>query len=340
MRTSRPVAPRAKRALVTGGLGFIGSSLVLSLLEAGFDVTVVDPCIEGCGGNPENLGKWIRHVRCLPFDIGHTEMLREAIRSAEVIFNLAGELRHHHSMLDPKRDLDINVGSQLLFLRACVQWNPGVRVIYAGTRQVYGVTGGLPVDERHSIEPVDFNGVHKQAASSYHVLLGRQGLLDTCVLHLSNVYGPRMSLEVAGQGFLSTFVRRLREGRTLRVYGDGRQIRDPIYVDDAVEAFLLAAGSQTVPSRIYNLGGPDALTLLEIATIASTAAGAPPPELCPFPPEQLRIDIGDYQADTRRIRSELRWFARSSFQEGISLTLQAYGIAPAWMPETSMRRGV
>jgi nucleoside-diphosphate-sugar epimerase len=325
--------------LVTGGLGFIGSNLVLSLLEAGSDVTVVDPCIPGCGGNPENLGNWIRHVRWLPFDIGHTEILATAIRSSEVIFNLAGEIRHHHSMLDPRRDLDLNVRSQLMFLQACVRWNPGVRVIYAGTRQVYGVTGRLPVDEGYPVEPVDFNGVHKQAAAAYHLLLSRQGLLDACVLHLSNVYGPRMALEVAGQGFLSTFVRRLREGKPLRVYGDGRQVRDPIYVDDAVEAFLLAARSCTLPSRIYNLGGPAALTLLEIATIASTAADAPPPELCPFPPEQLLIDIGDYQADTRRIRSELGWLAQTSFREGILLTLQAYGITTTQIPEGSLCSG-
>jgi nucleoside-diphosphate-sugar epimerase len=308
-------------------MGFLGSNLVLSLLEAGAEVTIVDPCMPGCGGNPDNLGKSVRHVRWLPVDMGESEILGDAIRSADVIFNLAGEIRHHQSMLDPERDLEINVRSQLRFLQACARWNPGVRVVYAGTRQVYGVARRLPVDENHPIEPVDFNGVHKNSADSYHLLLSRQGRLDACVLRLTNVYGPRMALDVPGQGFLGAFVRRLRDGRPLKVYGDGRQIRDPIYADDVVEAFRMAAQCRTAPSRIYNLGGPNALSLFEIASIASAAADAPPPELCPFPDEQRQIDIGDYQADTTRIRSELGWRPRHTFRQGIALTLQSYGIA-------------
>lgn len=326
MRTPVEILQNAK-VVVTGGLGFIGSNLVLSLLKQGASVTVIDPCIAGCGGNPRNLGNELSRVEWLPFDIGHTDVLEGTIRSASVVFNLAGEIRHQHSMMDPKRDMDLNARSQLLFLQACARWNPGIRIVYAGTRQVYGVPKYLPVDEDHPIDPVDFNGVHKHAASSYHLLLSRQGIIDACVLHLSNVYGPRMALDVPGQGFLGAFMRCLRDGIPIAVFGNGRQVRDPIYVDDAVDAFLLAAKAPRLPSRIYNLGGPVALTLFDIASYASAVAGGPPPRLRAFPEEQQQIDIGDYRANSARIRSELGWLPRISFEEGIRRTLDSYGLA-------------
>ena len=320
---------RNTNVLVTGGMGFIGSNLVAALLRQGARVTIVDPCISGCGGDPRNLGEDIHQVEWLPFDIGHTSVIEEAIRSAQVIFNLAGEIRHQHSMVDPLRDLTINTRSQLLFLQRCAQLNPGVRIVYAGTRQVYGSPRYLPVDEDHPVAPLDFNGVHKQAAASYHQLLSRQGLLDACVLHLSNVDGPRMALDVPGQGFLMTFARCLRDGRTIEVFGSGKQLRDPLYVDDAIEAFLLAGSTARLPSRTYNLGGPGTLSLWEIATLATELAGAPPPRLRPFPEEHLQIDIGDYATDCSRIGMELGWRPRINFDEGMRRTLECLNITTA-----------
>jgi len=221
----------------------------------------------------------------------------------------------------------LNARSQLLFLQACARWNPGIRIVYAGTRQVYGVPKYLPVDEDHPIDPVDFNGVHKHAASSYHLLLSKLGIIDACVLRLSNVYGPRMALDVPGQGFLGTFMRCLRDGIPIAVFGNGRQVRDPIYVDDAVDTFLLAAKAPHLPSRIYNLGGPAALTLFDIASHASAVAGGVPPLLRAFPKEQQQIDIGDYRSNSARIHTELGWLPRISFEEGIRRTLDSYGLA-------------
>jgi nucleoside-diphosphate-sugar epimerase len=328
-----PESLKNARAIVTGGLGFIGSNLVLALLQEGAEVTVIDPCISGCGGNPNNLGDRLDRVDWLLCDIGHPEVLEGAIREADIVFNLAGEIRHQHSMVDPERDLDLNARSQLQFLQACARWNPGIRVIYAGTRQVYGVPRYLPVDENHPVDPVDFNGVHKQTAAAYHQLLSRHGMIDACVLHLSNVYGPRMAVDVPGQGFLGAFVSCLRDGSTITVFGNGRQLRDPIYVDDAVNAFLLAAKAPRLTSRVYNLGGPVALTLFDIASKASVAAGGACPRLRPFPEEQQQIDIGDYHANTARIRLELGWVPGVNFDAGIRRTLDAYGLVAATMAE-------
>lgn len=314
------------RVVVTGGLGFIGSNLVLALLRLGARVTVVDPCVPGCGGNPENLGEDLKRVEWLPLDMDQVDLLEDTIRSAQIVFNLAGEIRHQQSMLDPLRDLNLNARSQLLFVHACARWNPGVRIVYAGSRQVYGVPQYLPVDEDHPVVPVDFNGIHKQAAASYHLLLSRLGSLDACILRLTNVYGSRMAIDVPGQGFMGAFIRCLRDGIGLTVFGDGTQVRDPLHVDDAVAAFLLAGTIPHLPARVYNLGGPDVLSLLEIASRAAALCGAPQPGLRAFPPDHRLIDIGDYWANSARIQADLGWRAGVRFEDGLRDTLNSYGL--------------
>ena len=320
-------AIRGTPVIVTGGLGFIGSNLALRLAAEGACVTVIDPCIEGCGGSAANLAGAATAIDVLPIDLADVEKLHkaeQAIREARIIFNLAGEISHIHSMEKPERDLALNAVSQLHFLQAVTRWNPGVRVVYAGTRQVYGAPEYLPVDEGHPINPVDFNGVHKYAATMYHLMLSRNGLLDACVLRLTNVYGPRMSLDVPGQGFLSTYLRCLSRGEKLEVFGDGSQLRDPMFVDDAVDAFLLMGSVIQLPSRSYNVGGPEALSLLEIARQASAAAGVGEPSLRPFPDDRKAIDIDSYRADSSRIGRELAWEPKVFFADGIGRTLAHY----------------
>src|ERR1035441_3470707 len=164
----------------------------------------------------------------------------------------------------------------------------------AGTRQVYGVPQSLPVDENHPVRPVDFNGVHKFAGTMYHLMFARMGLLDAAVLRLSNVYGPRMALGIPCQGFLSTFVGRVMLGETLEVFGDGSQLRDPLYVDDAVGAFLAVGAAMSLNSMTYNVGGPQPLSLMAIAETAAQLTGRSAVALRPFPKERKQIDIGSY----------------------------------------------
>lgn len=316
---------RDKKVLITGGLGFIGSNLAIRLVEAGAQVAIVDSSVPGCGANLYNIEPVRQRVQLFPHPICEPEWFSDRLRSTDVVFNLAGEISHVHSMDFPERDMQINAVAQLQFLEACGRLARGVRIVYASTRQVYGVPKYLPVDESHPIQPIDFNGVHKYAATAYHLLYSTLGEMDAVALHLTNVYGPRMAVNVPCQGFLSTFLRRLLTGSPLEVYGDGRQVRDPIYVDDAVEAFLLAGDIPRLPSRIYNVGGPDPLTLLKIAELASCAAGGADVRTCAFPEGRKAIDIGSYYTDYNRIRGELGWAPKVGFTDGISRTLAYYG---------------
>jgi nucleoside-diphosphate-sugar epimerase len=315
---------RNKKVLVTGGLGFIGSNLAIRLVEQGARVTVVDSQVLGCGANAVNLAPVADSVDVIHADIGDFDRIRSVVRSCDLIFNLAGEISHVHSMQFPVRDLEINTLAQLRFLQGLVETAPGIRVLYAGTRQVYGVPEYLPVNEEHPVNPVDFNGVHKYAATMYHLMLYRMGLLDAVVLRLTNIYGPRMALDTPCQGFLSTYLRRVLTGHALEVFGDGRQLRDPLFVDEVVDAMLLAGGATKLASRSYNVGGPEPLPVAQIAETTSRLAGVPPPIYREFPEERKAIDIGSYHTDSTRIREQLGWKAQIRFEEGMRRTLDYY----------------
>jgi UDP-glucose 4-epimerase len=335
---------RGCKVLVTGGLGFIGSNLALRLARAGARVTVVDSAVTGCGANSHNLASARRHVRVIRADVGDAASLAGEIRGCSVIFNLAGEVSHIHSMRRPCRDAALNSTAQLRFIQECARQAPGVRVVYASTRQFYGVPRYLPVDEAHPVEPVDFNGIHKYAATAYHLLWSAMGRIDGRVLCLTNVYGPRMALNLTCQGFLGNFLRRALLRHPLEVFGDGLQLRDPVFVDDAVNAFLMAGAAPDAGSRVWNVGGPTALSLAGIASIISAAAGLPDPAHRPFPEEKRIIDIGSYVSDSTRISDELGWRPAVGFEDGVLRTLEYFErefihyLRPEdWKPECALQ---
>lgn len=322
-----------RRVLVTGGLGFLGSNLALALHRAGALVTVLDSLVSGCGGSVANLGDAAGKIRVEVADIGESAKVRPLLEETEIVFNLAAEIMHSADSRLAGRDLALNVNAQLAFLGTCAEVRPGIRVVYTSTRQVYGVPQYLPVDERHPVNPIDFNGVHKQAAAQYHLLLTRLGRLDAVVLNLTNVYGPRLALHLPGQGFLAHYVARALRGEALKIYGDGSQTRDPLFVDDAVEAILRAGCAPFGEQRLLNVGHPEVWSLRDIALVVSEIAGLPAPEFVAFPESRRSIDIGSYATDTRLSYSLLGWQATTRLPEGIRATLQHYGWRSA-APET------
>jgi UDP-glucose 4-epimerase len=312
-----------KRALVTGGLGFIGSNLAIRLVELGASVSIVDSSVTGCGANLRNVAAIRDRIQIIPLDIANAAEFQDDIRSADVIFNLAGEISHARSMRMPERDMALNVTAQLRFLDVCRRVRPGIRIVFAGTRQVYGRPLRLPVDEGHPLEPIDFNGIHKLAAAQYHLLLSNRGELDAAIIRLTNVYGPRMALRFSWQGFIAVYIRAALLGEPLLAYGDGRQLRDPVFVDDAVNAFLAAAAVTKLPSRVYNVGGAEPLPVSSIAAHFADAGGSAV-HYVPYPDGGKAIDIGSYRADWTRIFRELGWHPEVALEEGCRRTLDYY----------------
>jgi UDP-glucose 4-epimerase len=312
------------RVLITGGLGFIGSNLAHRLVGLGAEVTLVDSLIPEYGGNLYNVGEIAHDVRINIADVRDEHSMNYLVQGQDYLFNLAGQTSHMDSMRDPYTDLEINCLAQLSILEACRKHNPSIKLLYASTRQIYGKPEYLPVDERHRLYPVDVNGINKMAGEWYHILFNNVYDIKACALRLTNTYGPRMRIKDARQTFLGIWIKQLLRGEPIQVWGDGMQIRDFTYVDDCVEALLLAALDSNADGKIFNLGSDETINLRDLAELLIEINGSGSYTIIPYPADRKPIDIGDYYGDYRLIQGRLGWRPRVSLREGLSRSLAFY----------------
>ncbi len=312
-----------KRVLITGGLGFIGSNLAHRLVELGADVTVVDSLIPDYGGNLYNVEGIRDRIQINVSDVRDTHSLRHLVQGKDYLFNLAGQTSHLDSMTNPMPDLEINCQAQLSILETCRAVNPKIKIVFASTRQIYGRPTRLPVDETHPLNPVDVNGINKMAGEQYHLLYNNVYGIAATALRLTNTIGPRMRIKDARQTFLGLWVRQLLEGKPISVWG-GKQLRDFTDVEDAVDAFLMAAASPATNGQVYNLGGREVIDLGAVAKLMVELNGGGSFEIREFPPDRRAIDVGDYYADFSKIRTQLGWEPKSALRETIETTLSYF----------------
>ena len=313
-----------KNVLITGGVGFIGSSLARRLVALGARVTLADSLIPQYGGNLHNIADIRDRLTVNICDVRDRFAMEYLVQNQDYLFNLAGQTSHLDSMTDPQTDLDINASAQLSILEACRRVNGGVRLVFASTRQLYGRPDYLPVDEKHPIRPVDVNGINKLAGEGYHLLYSQVHGIRSSVLRLTNTYGPGMRVKDARQTFLGIWVRQLIGGGTIKVFGDGTQLRDFNYVDDCVEALLQAATADAAIGKVYNLGSSEVVSLKDLALLMTQLMPGSGFEVVPFPPERKAIDIGDYYSDFSLIRAELGWSPQVGLREGLVRTIEYY----------------
>jgi UDP-glucose 4-epimerase len=315
---------RGRAVMITGGLGFIGSNLARHLVAAGADVLIVDALIPDYGGNPFNIDGIEDRVRVNYVDVRDERVMDVLVRDREVIFNLAGQVSHIDSMRDPYTDMEINCRAQLSMLEACRKHNPSTKVVFAGTRQVYGRPEYLPVDERHLVRPADINGVNKAAGESYHLLYNNVFGVRACSLRLTNVYGPRQLIRHNRQGFIGWFIRLAIEDREIQVYGDGSQQRDFVFVDDAADAFMRAGASDVCNGEVFNVGGEEPVSHRELVGMLIDAAGAGSVRFVEWPEDKKRIDIGSVYSDSTKFRQTMGWRPRISLRDGLRRTIAFY----------------
>jgi UDP-glucose 4-epimerase len=310
--------------LITGGLGFIGSSLARRLVQLNSHVTLVDSLIPKYGGNLFNINDIKDQVTVNITDVRDPYAMAYLIQGQDFLFNLAGQTSHLDSMQDPRADLDINASAQLSILEACRQHNPDIKIVFASTRQLYGKPDYLPVDEAHPIRPVDVNGINKLAGEWYHLLYNNVYHIRACALRLTNTYGPGMRVKDARQTFLGIWMRNLIEGKPILVYGDGTQLRDFNFVDDVVEALLQAAISPQASGEVFNLGSKEYISLKDIAAMMVELYAGGNYEIVPFPSDLKAIDIGDYYSDYTKAQQVLGWSPQVSLRDGLRQTLEYY----------------
>jgi len=315
---------RGRRVMITGGLGFIGSNLARQLVELGADVLLVDSLITDYGGNLFNIDGIADRVRVNVADIRQQTTMNYLVQGRDVIFNLAGQVSHIDSMRDPYTDLEINCRSQLTVLEACRNHNPRVKVVFAGTRQVYGRPDSLPVDETHLVRPTDVNGINKAAGENYHLVYNNVFGVRGCSLRLTNVYGPRQLLKHSRQGFIAWFIRLAIEDQPIQIYGDGSQQRDFVYVDDAADAFLRAGASDACNGEVFNIGGDEPTCHRDLAALLVKIAGSGSVRYVDWPAEKKAIDIGSFYADSTKFKQSTGWKPTVCLEEGLRRTVAFY----------------
>ena len=313
-----------KKILITGGMGFIGSNLAQKMVNLNNQVTIVDSLIPEYGGNLRNIEGVIDNISVNLSDIRDEYSICEIVKNHDYLFNLAGQTSHMDSMQDPFTDLDINAKAQLSILEACRKNNPDIRILFASTRQIYGKPSYLPVDERHPMHPVDVNGINKIAGEQYHILYQEVYGIASSVLRLTNTYGPRMRIKDARQTFLGIWIRNLLEGKPIEVFGDGKQRRDYNYIEDVLDALLIAATEEHAIGKVYNLGGPDPISLEDTAKIMCQEIEGSNYQMIPFPEDRKAIDVGDFICDYSAFGNQFGWEPKVNFQDGIQRSIEYF----------------
>jgi UDP-glucose 4-epimerase len=310
--------------MITGGLGFIGSNLARQLVDLGAEVLLVDSLIPDSGGNLFNIAGFEDRLKVNVADVRQASTMNYLVQGREVIFNLAGQVSHIDSMRDPHTDLEINCRSQLTILEACRQHNPAAKVVYAGTRQIYGRPDRLPVDESQLVRPTDINGINKAAGEQYHLVYNNVFGIRACSLRLTNVYGPRQLIRHNRQGFIGWFIRLALEGREVQIYGDGSQVRDFVFVDDVADAFLRAGASDDVNGGVFNVGGDEPVTHRDLVKMLIEEAGRGSVRYVEWPDDKKRIDIGSFYSDSTKYARATGWRPTIGLRQGLDRTLAYY----------------
>jgi len=319
----------AKSVLITGGLGFIGSNLAIRLVEYGAKVTILDAMIPGHGGNLFNIEPVKDDVVVNFSDIRDEHSMNYIVRGKDYIFHLAGQNDHVLSLTDPYPDIDINVKGSIVLLEACRKFNPEARLVYTGTRGEYGSVAELPASEDAPINPRGIYELSSLTAQKVFKLYNDNHGISSVTLRLTNIFGERAQMQHSRFGVANWFIRLAIDGDAIQVFGDGRIVRDFVYVQDCVDAICACACTEDAYGEVLNVGDDAPSSFLELATTVVEEAGSGAWELAPFTPERAAQEPGDFCSDISKIRRLVGWQPTTPLREGVSRTIDYYRLNKA-----------
>ncbi len=312
-----------KKVLITGGAGFIGSNIAHSVAAMGAKVTVLDSMLPLYGGNMFNL-EGIDGLRFIAGDIRDEAKVKEAVEGRDYIFNLAAQVSYIDSLKEPFLDLDINCLGHLRVLEAARMYAPDAKVLFSSSRLAYGRIMTKPVDEGHPTNPVSMYGVHKLAAEKYYAIYHDAYKLHSAVIRIPNPYGPRQQMKHSKYSIVGWFIRQAMEGKDITVFGDGRQERDYLYIDDIVSAFLKTAASEKTDGEIYNIGTHETMMFVDMVDAILREVGGGRKVHVPWPANYERNETGNYVANTQKIERAVNWSASVTLADGIKRTVEYF----------------
>ncbi|MBS3151731.1 NAD-dependent epimerase/dehydratase family protein [Candidatus Woesearchaeota archaeon] len=313
-----------KEVLITGGLGFLGTNLAHRLVDLGAKITLTDAVLPQYGANQFNLDGIRDKVEINVNDIRDKSAMNQLVRDKDFIFHFAGQVAHNDSLEDPFLDLEINCSGTLTLLEACRKYNHGAKLLFSGSRLQYGKTERLPVEENHPLRPKSPYGVHKTAAEEYFIYYNREVGLRTTCFRITNPYGPRSQMKHSKYGIINWFIRQAMDGNTIEVFGEGKQKRDYIYVDDLVEAFLLAGIDGKTDGEVFNVGSGVPTEFKEMTESIVSIVGNGNIKYVEWPENYKNIETGDFYADISKIKSVTSWNPGIDLLDGIKRTFQFY----------------
>jgi len=317
-------ALKNKKILITGGLGFIGSSIAQVCVRHGARVTVLDACIEPYGYNLANIEEIKGDVEVILGDVRDRELLKKLVPSRDVVFHMAAQVGREISMESPELDVDINCNGTINVLEACRASSGGVKVVFAGSRGQIGEPVYLPVDEQHPQNPTDVYGINKLAAEKYLFLYSHVYGFPVVSLRLNNVYGPRCQMHAGFYGILNWFMANAMNGKPITVYGAGQQTRDYVYIDDVVDAFVRSAISDRANGEVFFVGSGVETVFLDMVKEVVRAVGKGEISYVPFPAAREKIDIKRFVVTCEKIEQALGWQARVPLANGVAATAEYY----------------
>jgi UDP-glucose 4-epimerase len=313
-----------KEVLITGGLGFIGSNLAIALVKLGARVTIIDNMLPRQGGSLFNIKDIADKVKINFSDVRNELSMNHLVKGKDYIFHLAGQVNHVDSMRNPIQDLDINCKGTLVLLEALRRHNMGARVIFAGTRGEYGSSVKLPVDEDHPTNPKGIYAVTNLTAEKMVLVYDDVYKIRGACLRITNTYGPRHQMMHDEYGVFNWFVRKAMDNEVIPVFGDGRILRDFLYVEDLVECMLMVAMTDAAYGKVFNVGTGIPVSFHDLAKTIVRITGTGKTEFTEFTQERKEVEPGDYYADISRIKKIVKWSPKTSLDEGIRKTVAYY----------------
>lgn len=309
-----------KKILITGGLGFIGSNLARRCLELGAQVTVYDSLDPQSGGNMFNVADVENDLELRFHDIANFDRIAECVLGKDILFNCAASTSHPFSMKEPWVNLDVNGRGVINLLEGVRRFNPGMKFVHVGTTTQLGKLQYQPADEKHPEFPTDIYSANKSVSEKYTLIYGNAYNLPVTVVRLPNVFGPRAAIHSSDFTFNNFFVGLALQRKEITVFGDGAQLRNVLYVDDAVDALIASALTRGTDGQALFAVGDRHFSVAQIAEATVKAIGSGAVRYIPWPQSRKAIDVGDAVISNQKFKSLVAWEPRVGLDDGLVRT--------------------